>query len=176
MGSGYRVLSEEQVAHFLDRGYVVINGCFTPEAAEEYTRTIWKRLGYDPANPSTWTESGTHLPVHREMDIKEFAPKAWDAVCDLVGGEDRIKQPYNWGDGFVVNLSPGSEEPWSPPSSRSPAGPYANLVGQCTEFVEATGRIGDVYLLHPYILHAKHKTCSADRASSPTHRSPWPNQ
>jgi hypothetical protein len=215
MGSGHRILSEEQVAHFLDRGFVVINDCFSPEAAEEYTRTIWTRLGYDRDDPSTRTESGTHLPVHREMDIKEFAPKAWDAVCDLVGGEDRIKQPYNWGDGFVVNLSQGSERPWSPPSAESPGWhkdgdffrhfldspeqglltlvlwsdvrhqggatfvaadsiapvarfladhpegvlptefPYGELVGQCTGFVEATGRIGDVYLLHPYILHAK---------------------
>ncbi|NEA23065.1 phytanoyl-CoA dioxygenase family protein [Actinomadura bangladeshensis] len=215
MGAGYRILSEDQAEHFLDRGYVVINDCFTPEAAEEYTRTIWTRLGYDPEDRSTWTEPGTHLPAHREMDIKEFAPKAWDAVCDLVGGESRIKQPYNWGDGFVVNLSQGSEEPWTPPSAQSPGWhkdgdffrhfldspeqglltlvlwsdvqhqggatfvaadsiapvarfladhpegvlptdfPYAGLVGQCADFVEATGRIGDVYLLHPYILHAK---------------------
>jgi hypothetical protein len=33
--------------------------------------------------------------------------------------------------------------------------PTQDLVAQCTEFVEATGRVGDVFLLHPYMLHAK---------------------
>lgn len=31
----------------------------------------------------------------------------------------------------------------------------AALLNECTDFVEATGRIGDVYLLHPFILHAR---------------------
>jgi hypothetical protein len=30
-----------------------------------------------------------------------------------------------------------------------------SLINQCHEFVEATGQVGDVYLLHPYVLHAK---------------------
>jgi hypothetical protein len=31
---------------------------------------------------------------------------------------------------------------------------YAGLIGQCHDFVELTGKAGDVVLLHPYILHA----------------------
>jgi hypothetical protein len=31
---------------------------------------------------------------------------------------------------------------------------FANLVGQCREFEEATAKAGDVYLLHPFLLHA----------------------
>jgi hypothetical protein len=215
MTSGYRVLTDEQAQHFLDEGYVVIRDCFSPQAAEEYTKTIWVRLGYDPNDPSTWAEPSIHMPTHREVDVKEFAPKAWDAVCDLVGGEERIARPYTWGDGFIVNLWQGADRPWSPPSARStgwhkdgdffrhfldspeqglltlvlwsdvrhqggatfvaagsvgpvarflaarpegvlPGGfPIAELAGQCDEFVEATGRVGDVFLLHPYMLHAK---------------------
>jgi hypothetical protein len=215
MTSGYRVLSDEQERQFLDKGYVVIHDCFSPQAAEEYTRTVWTRLGYDPDDSSTWAEPSVHMPSHRDVDVKEFAPKAWDAVCDLIGGADRIAHPYTWGDGFIVNLWQGADEPWSPASPRStgwhkdgdffrhfldspeqglltlvlwsdvahqggatfvaagsvgpvarflaahPEGvllddfPKSELVGQCTEFVEATGRIGDVFLLHPYMLHAK---------------------
>jgi hypothetical protein len=155
------------------------------------------------------------MPGHRELAVKQFAPKAWDAVCDLVGGEERIAQPYTWGDGFIVNLREGADRPWSPASARStgwhkdgdffrhfldspeqglltlvlwsdvqhqggatfvaadsvgpvarylaahPEGvlpkefPIPELIGQCEEFVEATGRVGDVFLLHPYVLHAK---------------------
>jgi hypothetical protein len=215
MVSGYRVLTDEQVRHFLDKGYVVIHDCFSAEAAEEYTKALWTRLGYDRDDPSTWVESRIHMPAHRQFDIKDFAPKAWDAVCDLIGGEDRIAKPYNWGDGFIVNLWEGADEPWSPASPQSPGWhkdgdffrhfldspeqglltlvlwsdvrhqggatfvatdsvgpvarfladhpegvlpdefPKAELIAQCTEFEEATGRLGDVFLLHPYILHAK---------------------
>jgi hypothetical protein len=31
---------------------------------------------------------------------------------------------------------------------------YDELIGQCAEFVETTGRLGDVVLLHPFVLHA----------------------
>jgi hypothetical protein len=215
MGRTYRVLTDEQAEQFLAKGYVVLHDCFTPEAAEEYTRTLWTRLGYDPADPSTWAEPSVHMPVHRVVDVKEFAPKVWLAACDLVGGEDRVERPYEWTDGFIVNLREGADRPWSPASPESggwhkdgdffrhfldspeqglltlvlwtdvrnkggatfvaadsvapvarylaahPEGvhpehfPYDELIGQCTEFVEATGRFGDVYLMHPFVLHAR---------------------
>ena len=31
---------------------------------------------------------------------------------------------------------------------------FVNLVSQCQDFTEMTGRLGDVVLLHPYALHA----------------------
>jgi len=33
--------------------------------------------------------------------------------------------------------------------------PYRRLMDGCTDFVEATGEVGDVYLLHPFVVHAK---------------------
>ena len=33
--------------------------------------------------------------------------------------------------------------------------PKPDLIGRCGDFVEAIGEVGDVYLLHPFILHAK---------------------
>jgi deazaflavin-dependent oxidoreductase (nitroreductase family) len=234
MPSGYRVLTAEQIEHFLERGFVFVPDCFAPEAAAEYTNTVWTRLGYDPYAPSTWAKPYVHMPAHREIDVRTFAPKAWGAVCDLVGGADRIStaKPYTWNDAFIVNLADGADLPWSPASPASPgwhkdgdffrhfldspeqglltlvlwsdvphqggatfvaadsvspvarylaehpegvrapesvpdpadgaysgpdAGtfPYPQLIHQCHDFVEATGRAGDVYLLHPYILHAK---------------------
>jgi hypothetical protein len=211
----YRVLTDEQAHHFLDKGYVVIHDCFTAEAAAEYTATIWTRLGYDPDDTSTWAAPSIHMPIHRRLDVKEFAPRAWQAMCDLVGGEDRIAPGHQWGDGFIVNLGEGADEPWAPagPESKgwhkdgdwfrhfldSPeqglltlvlwsdvqhqggatfvacdsVGPVARFLAEhpegvlpgdfdfpglaagCTDFAEATGRVGDVFLLHPFILHAK---------------------
>lgn len=31
---------------------------------------------------------------------------------------------------------------------------FKKLIGQCSHFAEATGKLGDVYLTHPYLLHA----------------------
>jgi hypothetical protein len=209
------VLTHEHIEHFLARGYVVLHECFTREAARSLTDATFTRLGYDPDDPSTWREAVIHMPAHRRVDVKAFAPRVWGAVCDLLGGEERIQQPYSWGDGFIVNLREGAERPWEPPSPRTPGwhkdgdffrhfldspeqglltlvlwsdiqprggatfvaadsvpvvarflaqhpeGVLPNefdhqaLINQCNHFVEATGQVGDVYLLHPYVLHAK---------------------
>jgi hypothetical protein len=221
-------LTAEQVEHFLDKGFVVIRGCFSRAAAAEFTAPLWERLGYAEHDPSTWAEPIIHLPHRRQLEVREFAPKAWAAACELVGGAERIApdQPYVWNDGFIVNLRKDADQPWraaSPASSgwhkdgdffrhfldspeqglltivlwsdvrhqggatfvaadsvgpvaRFLAGhpqgvyplrpaeggdpdavllPYDDLIAQCHDFVEATGEVGDVYLLHPYVLHAK---------------------
>ncbi len=215
MPKAYRVLTDEQVEEFLTRGYTVLHDCFPREAAKAKADEAFVRLGYDPADPSTWKEAVIHMPTHQRRDVREFAPKVWDAVCDLLGGEERIKTPYTWGDGLIVNLREGADRPWDPPSPQvkgwhkdgdffrhfldspeqglltlvlwtdvlpqggatfvaadsvpvvarflaaHPEGvlpkdfPRQELIEQCHDFVEATGKAGDVYLLHPYVLHAK---------------------
>jgi ectoine hydroxylase-related dioxygenase (phytanoyl-CoA dioxygenase family) len=149
-----------------------------------------------------------------EVDVADFAPKAWGAICDVMGGEERIKTPIRWRDGFIVNFNVGADEPWEPPSSRvkgwhkdgdwfrhfldSPEqglltivlwddvlpqsggtfiatdsigpiarylrnysegltpkeGAFGKLIDQCSHFDEALGKAGDVFLLHPYMLHS----------------------
>jgi hypothetical protein len=222
----YEVLTTDEADQFVEQGFVKIGGCFSREAAAEYTATLWTRLGYDPEDRSTWAEPSIHMPSHRSIDIRTFAPKAWGAVCDLLGGADRV-QPYEWNDAFIVNLGEGADRPWAPASPAAPGwhkdgdffrhfldspeqglltlvlwsdvqhqggatfvaadsvGPvarfladhpegarppdvpptgaepepavfaWADLIGQCGDFAEATGEVGDVYLLHPFILHAK---------------------
>jgi hypothetical protein len=208
------VLTEEQIESFLARGHVTIPQCFTREDAQPWLDEAWIRLGYDPDDPTTWTESRVHMPSRRRVEVREFAPKAWRAACELLGGEERIDQPYTWGDGFIVNLGLGADREWEPPSRAStgwhkdgdffrhfldspdqglltlvlwsdieprgggtfvaadsvapvarllaatPAGilpddfDYDDLISQCDDFVETTGRLGDVVLLHPFVLHA----------------------
>ena len=214
--SRYQVLVDSDVDQFLTKGFVAVHGCFSRQAAEEFTQPVWDRLGYAADAPSTWAEPVIHLAGRRQLDVREFAPKAWAAVCDLVGGEERIstEQPYVWNDGFIVNLWQGADEPWAPASPASPGWhkdgdffrhfldspeqglltivlwsdvehrgggtfvaadsvapvarllaerregvlpddfDYQDLISQCTSFVETTGRLGDVVLMHPYMLHS----------------------
>jgi hypothetical protein len=208
------VLTKEQIESFLARGHVTIPQCFTREDAQPWLDEAWIRLGYDPDDPTTWTESRVHMPSRRHVEVREFAPKAWRAACELLGGEERIEQPFRWGNGFIVNLGLGADREWEPPSRAStgwhkdgdffrhfldspeqglltlvlwsdieprgggtfvaadsvapvarllaatPAGilpddfDYDDLISHCDDFVETTGRLGDVVLLHPFVLHA----------------------
>ena len=208
-------LTPEQQEQFLTQGYTVVRGAFTREQAREWTDKVWTRLGYDADDQKTWAQSRIHMPTHESVSVADFAPQAWGAICELLGGEERIKQPSRWGDGFIVNLgSDGDDTQWVPPSPAAPGWhkdgdffrhfldspeqglltivlwsevlptggatfvaadsvpvvarylaqhpegvlpnqfPFGELIGQCQNFVEATGEFGDVYLLHPYMLHA----------------------
>lgn len=115
----YSTLSPEDIQHFIDKGYVVLKNCFSKEFAREWVEQGYKRLGYGPDDPSKWEKELIHMPTLNTVTIKEFAPKAWGAMVDLVGGEDRIKDPEKreWGDGFIVNFRRGADRPWEPPSA-----------------------------------------------------------
>lgn len=172
------------------------------------------------------------MPSHRTFDASVFAPKAWSAICELCGGEDRIApESKDWRDSLIVNLGtpaaaasgpaaprdlpgwhvdgdffvhyldsaeqgllvtplftdivpgggatvicppgvgrvarwlhahPQGVSPWMRPrdhadfrrEARSPEW-YAALLRDVPDdaFVEATGNVGDVYLLHPLMTH-----------------------
>lgn len=182
-----------------------------------------------PTDKSTWTRMKTHMPHHRTFDAAEFAPRAWAAICELCGGEDRITPESRlWRDGLIVNLgtaelegkpvAPQDLDNWhvdgdffvhyldSPEQGLLVTPLYSDIVpgggatficpeaipkvaqhlhdhpegvsprmaprdhpdfsgernpGWCaatarasSHFVEATGNCGDVYLLHPLMLHS----------------------
>jgi hypothetical protein len=214
MSSTSTALSPEQIEHFLARGYVCIPSCFDRQQADEWRALAFERLGYDPEDPDTWQEARVHLPTMNRVDVAEFAPQAWAAICELMGGAERIAGPVRWGDGFIVNFRQGADEPWQAPSAEAggwhkdgdwfrhfldspeqglltivvwsdilpqsggtfvapdsiapiarflaerPEGlhpaevSFGTLIGECRQFEELTGQVGDVVLIHPYMLHA----------------------
>jgi hypothetical protein len=183
----------------------------------------------DPNDQSTWTRLRTNMPHHRLFDVSEFAPRAWAAICELCGGEDRVDPSTKmWRDSLIVNLGdaqhggkpvPPKELPeWhvdgdmfvhyldSPEQGllvtplftdivpngggtyicpeaipkiakhlydhpegvsprMTPRGEpgfkeekdlsfFCDVAKSCDNFVEATGEVGDVFLMHPLMLHA----------------------
>ncbi|KAG6829293.1 hypothetical protein H0H92_005047 [Tricholoma furcatifolium] len=100
-----KYLDQEQIDHFLNHGYIVIKNAFTRQQAEEWTANMWIRLSMDPNHKSTWDRERVHMPWHKRERVADFAPKAWEAMQDLLGGEERIdEQSSAWGDSFIVNL------------------------------------------------------------------------
>jgi hypothetical protein len=232
MASPAAPLTEAEKQHFLTHGYVHLTNCFTKEQAAEISKDVWTRLGMSPDDKSTWTKDTINMPSHFSFDSAEFAPKAWAAICELCGGEDRItKDSRNWRDSFIVNLGTpeGEGKPLPPkellrwhvdgdffvhyldspeqallaiplftdivadgggtmicpdaipkiakflydhPDGVSPhlttrAEPdfsvvdfrhgvnrFNDMVQEFDNFVEVTGKVGDVYLLHPFMMHS----------------------
>jgi len=210
----YRVLTDQDIQQFVQNGYVKIRGAFSRCVADEWAANCFRRLGYDVDDKSTWLEPRVHMGGDIYVEVKEFAPTVYDAICDLVGGADQVEQPVRWSDHFIVNTGLGADDVWQPASPAvggwhkdgdffrhfldSPeqgllvfvnwtdvvhqGGPtyiatdsvpviakfladhpegvlpggfdFKALIGQCREFEEATAEAGDVYLLHPFLLHA----------------------
>ena len=130
----YKELSTEQVASFLEKGYLVVRDCLDLAVASKWIDDAFERLGYDRNDDSTWLKSPIWLNHQNQMPISQLAPKAWDAILDVVGGEDRIEtqvmgiesthfttiNSFIWSDAFVANFNYGADEPWRPPSAEAP--------------------------------------------------------
>lgn len=229
MASPPAPLTEEEKEHFRQRGFIHLKNCFTAEEAHTITKDVWVRLGMDPTDKSTWTNPKINMPNHNSFSAAEFTPKAWAAICELCGGEDKIHPAArNWRDGLIVNLGspenegkeviPGNLDNWhvdgdffvhyldSPEQALlvvplftdiAPGGGgtmicpeavpkiakhlydhpegvsprmrprthqdfkrekdlqwFIEMAQSCSDFVEVTGSVGDVFLIHPLMLHS----------------------
>jgi hypothetical protein len=113
-------LTEEQKRHWLENGFVKVPKCFSREVAEEFASSIWTRMGASPCDKATWVTERLNMPGHSTVSVKEFAPKAWYAMCELIGGEDRMAEwCKDWKDGFIVNLGKPEYNPTDPLDPRS---------------------------------------------------------
>ncbi|KAK3676488.1 hypothetical protein LTR78_003764 [Recurvomyces mirabilis] len=238
-------LTEEQKQFWLEHGYIKIPQCFSREKSDAFTSTVWTRLGADPNDKSTWPPDKMNMPGHSAVSAKEFAPKAWAAMCELVGGEEKVSDwCRDWKDGWIVNLGKPEFKPEDPLEFRtldnwhndgdwfthfldspeqallviplfSDIKPKGGGTVLCTDgiklvaerlydhpqgmtpflmprgspdipktnperrriwrewatnpaktrdasFVEATGEIGDVYILHPFMLHSASRNLRRD--------------
>ena len=227
-------LSPEQVERFLHDGYLKIPRAFDPELARRWREDANRRIreeperwvrGYDPAepgkslrgyspdDPSSWTWSRVVLEGNEDVPVAEFAPTAWAAICDLLGGPERIATRI-WSNYLILNLCdgadlesdrpspdgvgwhiddphpamrldqirnglvcitvvdelrPASGNTWLSPDSvgrvaralaEHPEGVDfvhqrgAWITRECERFEEVVGETGDVFLLHPLLMHS----------------------
>jgi hypothetical protein len=129
----FQILTPAQRQHFIEKGYVTVKGCLDRGLAKKWTDEAYTRLGYDPVDRSTWTKDIVWMDRHNIAPIKEISPKAWAALCDVAGGEERIDHRVmeieskhfttinstEWSDAFVVNFRRGADQPWVAPSPAS---------------------------------------------------------
>lgn len=124
-------LAAEQLEQFMQDGVLTLRGAFDPELAQRWRADGLRRLreeperwvrGYadqlavdpsrtlakfSPDDPSTWTWGRIDLLGPESLVVEEFAPDAWAAICELLGGPERI-QTRSWGQYLILNLADGS--------------------------------------------------------------------
>lgn len=206
-------LSTEEITQFINDGVVRVEGAFTPELAEMGRQIVWKEMGLNPKEPSTWTKPVVRLTTAHGEALREAAntprlraaldqlvgPGRWEArpnagafVVRFPSSEDpgdggwHIDGSYQHGDEYWVNLSSRERAllmlflfsdvgPKDAPTRikvgshldvppvLAPAGaagmPFSAVVPQIPaierrQVMRATGKAGDVYLCHPFLVHA----------------------
>ncbi|KAI0701564.1 hypothetical protein C8T65DRAFT_269524 [Cerioporus squamosus] len=112
----FKHLTPEEIDFFMENGYLVVKQAFSAEKAAEFTKDMWVRLGLDPDDPSTWDRERIHMPVHKREPVASFAPRVWEIMKELLGGEERIDPASaSWGDSFIVNLGQPALSPSDAP-------------------------------------------------------------
>jgi hypothetical protein len=117
MVKGYKFLTQDQIDHFIEYGYLRIPKAFSSEKAASWISTVWTRLGYNPNDKSTWTRERINMPNHKFEPVRTFSPLAWASICELLGGGDRVDDiSTTWSDGLIVNLGASEwEGKWQQP-------------------------------------------------------------
>jgi hypothetical protein len=54
-------LSQEQIDHFIQHGWIKLSNCFSRSQAADLQKTLWTRLGMDPNDKSTWFVPSLHI-------------------------------------------------------------------------------------------------------------------
>ena len=128
----YKTLTAAQVQSFLDNGYLVVKQCVDPAHIQRWVDRGWERLGYSPTDPATWQKDIVWMKNESEVAIRDIAPRAWAALLEVVGGEERLEtqvmdtpahfypvNSFNWSDALIVNLRRGADQSWQPPSAQT---------------------------------------------------------
>lgn len=124
--SGARVLDDAQIDHFVEHGFVRLDHAFPPALAEEARSILWRDLGCDPDDPSSWTKPVIRLGMYTDAPFVAAANTSLlhGAFDQLVGAGRwlpcramgtfpvRFPSPGDPGDaGWHVDVSFGFDEP-----------------------------------------------------------------
>ena len=107
---------------FLENYMVHLKGVLPKDLCDEWVGDYFDRTGIDESDPSTFPEDANRFAERtRSIPITEAAPEFWDAICELLGGEERVDtRTQEFHNNFNLNINRGADEPWRGPSAESP--------------------------------------------------------
>lgn len=104
------VVDDAQVEHFIERGFVKLEGAFPRELADEARAILWRETGCDPDDPSIWTRPVVRLGMYSQPPFVAAAnTPVLHAAFDRLVGRDRWLPCMAMGT-FPVRF-PSSEDP-----------------------------------------------------------------
>ena len=105
-----RVLSDVQVAQFIQDGFVRLDGAFPRELADQGRAILWRNTKCDPDDPKTWTQPVIRLGYYEEEPFKKAVnTPVLHAAFDQLVGKGRWRPRPNLGS-FPVRF-PHSQDP-----------------------------------------------------------------
>ena len=91
-------LSEDQIAQFIEQGYVRLDGAFPRELADSGREILWKDTGCDPTDSSTWTRPVVWLGQYAQEPFRQAANMPLlHAAFDQLVGKGRWHPPQSLG-------------------------------------------------------------------------------
>ena len=112
------MLTPEQREQFINEGHIILKGAFSREDSLAWVREECAHAGYDVDDPQTWRKDYERMELKRHEPLADYAPAAWRASCDLMGGENRVKNKPSISL-FAMNFKQGADRPFEPPSAQS---------------------------------------------------------
>jgi hypothetical protein len=125
-GNSERVLSDAQISHFVDDGFVRIDEAFPRAVAEEARAILWRDTGCDPNDASTWTRpvirlghysqppfvaAANALVLHQAFD-QLVGEGRWHPCMSVGTFPVRFPSPDDPGDaGWHIDVSFGLDSP-----------------------------------------------------------------
>jgi hypothetical protein len=104
-------LTPAEIEQFVARGFVVVQDAIKRSVREEWFARGLQRMSRVRKVPDNGIIELTHT---RSEFLHDIAPRAWKAVVQLVGGEDRIAA-QEVRDDFNLNTQTVAEADWLPP-------------------------------------------------------------
>jgi len=80
-------LEASQIEHFVERGFIRLEEAFPKDVAERGREILWRDMGCDPLDPSTWTRPVIWLWDYDQEPFRQTVnmPLLHSAFDELVG-------------------------------------------------------------------------------------------
>jgi hypothetical protein len=108
-------LTGAEIEHFITRGFIVIEDAVKKSVREEWFSRGLQRMSRVRKVPDNGIIELTHT---RSEFLHDIAPRAWKAVTQLLGGEDRLAV-QEVRDDFNLNTQTVPEPEWLPPDRQT---------------------------------------------------------
>ena len=143
------MLSQPEIDSFAADGFVAVRGAVPGDVLRACQEEIWSELGDQGVrrdDPSTWREPVVRIacPESEAFAAAGTQPVLWEAFDQLI----RVR-PGSHRDAARVLVPAGDEGMPFPQAAR-----LAAQASAARPTALATGRAGDVFLCHPFLVHA----------------------